>query len=218
MTTREKILEEGKKLFNEVGFGTPTLHTLAQRIGISRGNLTYYFKDKEAILTALVDEMWLEYELLIGRTMQFPSWSSTYKATAAFLEFQKKYSFIFFDMKVVALPKVATLIARMKSRSTEQTMTLISFSIELGNMKEENIPGTYKNLCDALWMIQFYWIPSEPYRGKNSQTTWDRLIWSAILPHFTEKGKQAFIQRFGKEYYQSLGDAYNHKKQQDVNF
>ena len=49
MNTRDKILHSSKEIFNELGFGTPTLNTLSQSIGISRGNLTYYFKDKDAL-------------------------------------------------------------------------------------------------------------------------------------------------------------------------
>ena len=48
MTTKEKIIETGRTLFNELGFGAPTLYQVAQAAKISRGNLTYYFKDKEA--------------------------------------------------------------------------------------------------------------------------------------------------------------------------
>lgn len=218
MNTRDKIIAASKNAFNELGFGAPTLNTLSQQVGISRGNLTYYFKDKEAILAALVDEMWLRYQLLIGQTMQFPSWSSTNKSIEAFLGFQKEYAFIFFDLKVITLPKVAQLIKKMKNRSFEQQMTLITFSIELGNMKSEPIPGTYQNLCETIWLIQFYWIPSTAYRETNEEARWDRLIWSTILPHFTPKGIQSFIKRFGEEYYQTLGVAYNHQQQQDVNF
>ena len=50
MTTKEKIIETGRTLFNELGFGAPTLYQVAQAAGISRGNLTYYFKDKEVLI------------------------------------------------------------------------------------------------------------------------------------------------------------------------
>ena len=59
MNTREKIIETGRQLFNELGYGAPTLYQVAQAAKISRGNLTYYFKDKEALLEAIVEEMWL---------------------------------------------------------------------------------------------------------------------------------------------------------------
>ena len=49
MSTREKILIASKELFLNEGFRAPTLNLLAQKVGISRGNLTYYFKDKEAL-------------------------------------------------------------------------------------------------------------------------------------------------------------------------
>ena len=95
MSTKEKILIASKKLFLSEGFRAPTLNLLAQKVGISRGNLTYYFKDKEALLEALAEEMWAKYEANIGRAMQFPSWGSTNEVTKVYLELQEEYSFIF---------------------------------------------------------------------------------------------------------------------------
>lgn len=218
MNTREKILTISRTLFNELGFGNPTLNLLAQRVGISRGNLTYYFKDKEAILEALVDEMWLEYELMCSRTMQIPSWGSTNKGSKAFHELQKQYAFIFFDMKVIGMPKVAQLIQKMKKSAFKRQMSLITFSVELGNMKAETIPGAYHNLCETLWMILFYWLASSAHGHEQDQITVDKLTWGVILPHFTKKGLQSFIAHFGEDYYQSLGKIYNHDQNQKANF
>ena len=99
MTTKDKILATSKGLFNIHGFGKPTLNAIAQEVGISRGNLTYYFKDKDMLLEDLVEEMWKKYEQRIGRAMQFPSSESTTESTQAYLSLQKEYSFIFFDIK-----------------------------------------------------------------------------------------------------------------------
>ena len=61
LTTREKIVITGKNLFNQNGFGSTTLYQIAQELGISRGNLTYYFKDKSALLVEIAAEMSSKY-------------------------------------------------------------------------------------------------------------------------------------------------------------
>jgi len=210
VTTKDKILETSKELFNEHGFGEPTLNAIAQKVGISRGNLTYYFKDKEILLEELVEEMWQKYEQRIGRAMQFPSWESTTESTQAYLSLQEEYSFIFFDIKIASDPKVTKQFARMKKDTIRRQMTTIGFSIQIGNMNPERIPGTYRNLCESLWMINFYWLISQSYRDENDN--WDKVIWSSVLPHFTEKGLTSFIAHFGQDYYDSLGEAFDMSK------
>ena len=209
LNTKDKILIASKKLFNEKGFGAPTLNLLAQQLGISRGNLTYYFKDKDALLQALAEEMWAKYEASIGRAMKFPSWGSTNNTTKVYLELHQEYTFIFFDHKVTNHSTVKGQIKRMKRDLLERQMSTINFSIQIGNMKKESIPGTYRNLCETIWMINFYWLTSESYRDEEEKGDWDKLVWGIILPHFTEKGIRSFKEHFGEDYYQSLGEGHS---------
>lgn len=211
LNTKDKILAASKALFNEEGFGSLTLNAIAQKVGISRGNLTYYFKDKDALLEALAAEMWEKYEQSIGRAMQFPSWGSTNNTTRVHIELQKAYTFIFLDIKVASHPTVKKQLQRMKKDMIDRQMSTIAFSIQIGNMKEETITGTYQNLCETLWMINFYWLASESYREEEEKASWDKLVWSMILPHFTPKGVQSFIEHFGESYYNGLGEPYAKK-------
>jgi len=98
----------------------------------------------------------------------------------------------------------------MKKDTIRRQMTTIGFSIQIGNMNPERIPGTYRNLCESLWMINFYWLISQSYRDENDN--WDKVIWSSVLPHFTEKGLTSFIAHFGQDYYDSLGEAFDMSK------
>ncbi len=207
MKTRDKIIVTGKKLFNLNGFGATTLYQIAQELDISRGNLTYYFKNKEVFLEEIVQEMWAKYKAKMSET-QYPSWENTNNATKAFHELQQAYSFIFFDKQVMEYPTVKKQIKRIYADDLKRQMSIISFSIQVGNMREELISGTYYNLCRTLWMLSFFWLMSDIYQDIQKETSWDRVAWSLILPHFTEQGILAFKEHFGEEYFQSLGRAY----------
>ena len=43
-------MAEATKTFNKSGFNAVNLFELSNQLGISRGNLTYHFKDKESLL------------------------------------------------------------------------------------------------------------------------------------------------------------------------
>jgi AcrR family transcriptional regulator len=55
-TTRDKILEVCRLLFNERGPAEVTTAEIAEGVGISEGNLHYHFRRKEQIVIALFDQ------------------------------------------------------------------------------------------------------------------------------------------------------------------
>lgn len=206
--TSEKIVSAAIQLFNEQGFGAPSLYQLSQELGMSRSNLTYHFKDKAALLDAIVAKMSLEYETLMAQTTQHPSWESTNNSTLAFHALQKKYAFIFFDKQLLNIPQVKAQIISIKAHHLQWQLSIIRFSIQIGNMKVEEIPGTYHNLCLTIWSTSFFWLMSDVYKTDEIEKDWGRYVWSIILPHFTAKGIAAFRQHFGEDYYASLGPAF----------
>ena len=217
LSTRDKIIGKGKKLFNQNGFGATTLYQIAQYIGISRGNLTYYFKTKEVLLNIILEEMTAKYKAKMT-DFQFPSWENTNNATKAFHELQREYAFIFMDKQVMALSFVKKQIEEIYQDDLKRQLSMITFSIQVGNMREEVIPGTYYNLCRTLWMNAFFWLMSDVYQDVNTETGWDKMAWSLILPHFTEKGLMAFKTHFGEAYYLSLGKEYKEYAERAISF
>lgn len=53
--TRTQIVEAADALFYQRGFDHTSLADIAAAVGIARGNLTYHFKAKDAILAAVID-------------------------------------------------------------------------------------------------------------------------------------------------------------------
>ncbi|MFT4761780.1 MAG: hypothetical protein ACI9XO_003888 [Paraglaciecola sp.] len=218
MTTREKILSVSKTYFNTHGFGAPTLYSLAKEIGISRGNLTYYFKDKETLLAALVEEMFITYTINSAKATQVISWSSLLKKMKVLHQLQKEYGFIFFDKQVLLNPLVKSQIQRMREDSIDKMMSMMSYSIKVGNMKPEPFPGIYHNINRSYWTISFYWYISKEFQSDPEETNWDKILWSLLLPHFTERGIDSFIRHFGNEYYRSLGKPFAEYEENKVEF
>ncbi|AYV23629.1 MULTISPECIES: TetR/AcrR family transcriptional regulator [Vibrio] len=56
MKTRDKIIQASLKLFNEKGERVITTNHIAAHLGMSPGNLYYYFRNKEDIIKSIFDE------------------------------------------------------------------------------------------------------------------------------------------------------------------
>lgn len=57
MNTKEKILYAALGLFNENNTQAATTNHIAAALGISPGNLHYHYKNREAIVLALYEQM-----------------------------------------------------------------------------------------------------------------------------------------------------------------
>lgn len=207
MNTRDKILTESRSYLNEHGYGATSLYQVSQRLGMSRGNLTYHFKDKEALLEVLLDELKAEHNKALMDSIRVPSWQSLQKATDDFHRLQKDYAFIFFDKSVLFLPKVQKLVKNLRDENIRTQMSMISISIQTGNMHAEPFKGAYHNLSRTIWMLTYFWLVSKLFKDKED-VSWDKMVWSLMLPHFTEKGLASFEKHFGGEYLADLGAAY----------
>lgn len=77
--TRLEIIQVATTLFLEKGYTNVTVSELSKKVGISKGNLTFYFSTKEHVLAELikmlVDFQWqmLRKEIISGRTLLIAS-------------------------------------------------------------------------------------------------------------------------------------------------
>ena len=62
---RERLLDAAKHLIHTQGFGPTTLSDIARESGVPLGNVYYYFKTKDEIGAAVVDERRLEFRRLL---------------------------------------------------------------------------------------------------------------------------------------------------------
>lgn len=208
MTTREKIIQQATAYFNRAGFGATSLYELAHELGMSRGNLAYHFKDKDALLEGIADEMWGRILAARNTSRQLPSFENLHNEVQLYYRFQKEYAFIFLDPKVLAHPLVREQFRRMTEQTIIDNKAAIAFAIKLGNMRPESVPGMYHNIAFITWMLSFFWLAQQIIRGEHTGEDGEKMIWSILLPHFTPKGIEAFQAFFGENYYDSLGEPF----------
>jgi len=217
LTTKEKIIKESLLYFNQHGYGASSLYQIAQTIGISRGNLTYHFADKDVLLQLHLQELKSAYDLSLANSVIVPSWQSLNRATEDFHKLQKAYAFLFFDKKVLSLPKVKTLIKSLRDNNIKTQMSMINISIQMGNMKQEPFPGVYHNISKSFWIMSYFWLITKSFDEPND-VSWEKIMWSMLLPHFTSKGIDSFKEHFGETYFGSLGIAYEQYLGETISF
>ena len=201
------LIEQSRIAFNARGYGALNLHELAQLLEMSRGHLAYHFKDKEELLKAIVDQMWEELDRDLVSSRKFPSFENLHKEVQLYYEYQKRYSFVFLDSNLMSHPYVSERFQTMTEQSIEANKATLMLSLSTGNLKPEPIPGVYSNIAFITWMLSFFWLSQQVIRGEKTSEDGEKMIWSIIVPHFTEKGLNKFKDFFGEAYYNSLGDS-----------
>lgn len=216
--TKGRIIKEAIHAFNNAGFAAVTLFELAQSLGISRGNLTYHFKSKDDLLLAIADELWDKIKAERQKSRQLPSFENLHNEVQLYYRIQKEYAFIFLDTHVVNHPNIKEQFRQMMLESIEDNRAAIAFSVQLGNLKPEAIPGTYNNIAHITWMLSYYWLPQQKMRGLAAKEDGEKMIWSILIPHFTKKGLKSFEAFFGKKYLSELGQPFNFNLESLISF
>lgn len=207
MKTRDRILKLATDTFNEKGYSAVNLLEIAQVMGISRGNVAYHFKNKDLLLQAIVEEMWEQIAKEKKKARELPSFENLHNEIQLYYTIQCQYSFIFLDPHVSNHPVVSKRIRQMIQQSIENYMISIAFAIQLGNVKEEPVPGAYQSLAFAVWMMIYYWLSQQVLRGEKIGIDAEKSVWGLMVPHMTQKGITSFKKFFGEAYYNELGIA-----------
>lgn len=187
---REQVLETARRLFGERGYNEVSMRDIANELGISVGNVTYYFKKKEDLVEASVLEQSQTYHLP-------PTPSSLAELNQMFsyisVEIQNKmYYFHHYDQMAQLSRRVYELQLNYKK---DLYLTLNKCFANLqqgGDMEPEVFPGQTEYFVHGLMTAMTYWTPHEiGISGPDSDShEFMMCIWSLMFPCLTSKGKE----------------------------
>ncbi|MBT8220012.1 MAG: hypothetical protein KJP00_09310, partial [Bacteroidia bacterium] len=63
-----------------------------------------------------------------------------------------------------------------------------------------------------------YWLSQQISRGQKPVADAEKVIWSLVLPHMTEKGLASFKQHYGLAFYNQLGEPFDVDKYSMITF
>ncbi len=218
ISTRDRIINTAIKLFNKKGYASVTLHGIAGEMNMTRGNLTYHFKDKDQLLKEITDGMWEAIMKQRNKSRQLPSFENLHNEVQLYHKLQQQYSFLFLDTHIVTHPLIKERFRQMTEQTIKDNKAAIAFAIASGNMQQEPYKGIYHNIAFNTWMLAFYWRSQKIIRGEKNKENAEAMIWSMLIPHFTKKGMKAFITFFGKDYLDNLGESFEDSIENYISF
>lgn len=205
MNTQTRIVTTAVDMFNEQGFHHPTLSDIAVACKMSRGNLVYHFKDKSSILDDISIRLSDYIKEIQKERKPYPAFANLSLDMRTYALLQERYPFIFRDTSVLEHQAIRKVINEWSQISIKRNLEAFAFAIQVGNMKKEPFDGLYHHLAVNAWLITYYWVSQKVVRNMEDEQDAERMVWSTILPHFTEQGIIAFTSYYGEEYLTQLG-------------
>ena len=193
LNTKQKILKASIRLFNEHGMANVRLQQIANNTGISVGNLAYHFRNKEAIIDAVNDELYEEVSEILSTYRIFPNLMDFDNQLTKYFSFLQKYPFYFLDLLEIDrhYPEISSRRKIHISKMVNQIRKRFDFNYQRGLIKEEARTHLYDNIASSIWVLITFWMPQNIVRGTGNalkEKRFKEMIWNQVYPYFTERG------------------------------
>ena len=186
-------------MFNEQGFSRVSLRDISVRMGISPGNLTYHYRNREELLKAIYEQMYGIMEAFYAREVRDPL-EVLARIPQQSREFIHGYRFFFADLRAIAqeFPWLAERHQQVVAKRLAGGEQLIKGLAALGHLHQEPFPGAYDHLVHLVWMVPTFWYNQHPvlpeghpaHQEDHLQST----LYVLIKPYLTEQGLEKWTQ------------------------
>ncbi|MCC5918497.1 MAG: TetR family transcriptional regulator [Cryomorphaceae bacterium] len=195
---KQQIVAKALELFNNKGVADVTLRGIALEVGISQGNLNYYFKVKDDIVEALYFNLVEEINQRMATLIHINS-SMQLLYSSAFLSMQcfYRYRFLMRDLDKI-LSENAKIRAHYKALMlvrNQQFQTIFSEFVRRGIFRKEAFEGEYMRLHERMTIIGNNWLNSGVLFDQSDEvfiSYHHKLLFEMIFPYLTELGRSQY--------------------------
>jgi AcrR family transcriptional regulator len=159
--TRNRVLDAALRLFNEHGTAAVSTNHIAAEAGISPGNLYYHFRNKEAIIREILQNMFAGW----GGAWQRPGTPSLDLGNLLVMlrmNFQLLWEYRFFYRESVALmmrdPELARRHAEMQQARLQQQEQYYWMYVDAGILRRPNDETAIRDLVRIGWILGTNWL------------------------------------------------------------
>lgn len=166
--TRSAILDMAVKLFNQHGSQSVSTNRIAAEMGISVGNLYYYFNNKEDVIRALYDRMAAEMNdlWLVVAGFNISRLREMFDRLI-----QQMWEYRFFQREQLTLMKKDPLLLKknreVRLRKRGEIEGLIRGLAEANILRQPQDEETTPTLVNAVWIVSENWLAFLELEGKS---------------------------------------------------
>ncbi len=200
-STKEKILDNSRHLFNEQSYSSVTIRMIAKSLKMSSGNLNYHFKKREEILEALYFEMTREFDY---RLLNFPKMEASINQLKIEIKLTMKrmidYQFFWTDLyNILNLnDNIKTHFHKIYDARFESYIFLFTQLKKNKLMKASIMDWECQNLAEQMINYSNTWLYSTVlYGGRIKESIIEKkanTLLSILYPYLTVKGKKKLYQ------------------------
>lgn len=206
--TKTRILEKSIEAFNRFGFVNIRLQHIADEVGISVGNLAYHFKNKDAILEAIYEELEKSQKILLSDLKIVPLFINIDKHIRDTFSIQQKFSFFYSDTFEIlrSFPLIKKQYREYTRWYISQIENMIAFNVARGTFLPESQEGLHSKIAEQYWMTMELWLYQSRIRTFDEINVEDYVfsMWALLIPHFTHLGNQEYKQMHFNENFNWL--------------
>ena len=166
--TQFRILQAALELFNEHGSAAVSSNRIAERCGISKGNLQYHFRNKQEIIYAVFQQAINEMDTGWYRDHLAPTLE--HMATMFVRQLQLILKYRFFYREMGDLLRQDPLLRKRYADNRERRMRdLEKFMLTLqaaGLMRLPPDPKRLRSIIDVTWIVNENWLNYMDYHDR----------------------------------------------------
>lgn len=196
--TKQKILRAALQLFNQNGIANVRLQHIADEAFMSIGNLAYHFKNKEAIVLALYNDLAKKQVDLMVEYRTIPLFENIDRLIHSTFLLQQSFAFFYLDtLEIIRLyPEIGAAHHQHLTTQIQQLESMFKFNAARGAFKSIAEEQAFITLAEQVWMAIDFWMAKRIIQKKDitNQADYELFIWSLLQPYFTDMGKREFKQ------------------------
>jgi len=196
--TRQKIIDAAVQCFNRDGLANIRLQHIADEAFVSIGNMTYHYRNKEAIVQAVWEQLVQKQRNLLAEFRIVPLFEDIERLLKSTFELQQQYQFFYIDTLEVmrAYPEIAAAHQQHIVWQVLQMEAAIRFNQSRGAFIPAPLDNPESSLANQFWMITDLWLyrqsvlkaPTDDYSAFRS------MLWALFHPFFTDMGLREYQQ------------------------
>ena len=196
--TRQKIIDAAVQCFNNEGIANVRLQHIADASNVSVGNMTYHYRNKEAIVLAVWEQLVERQRELLAEFKVVPLFEDIERLLNSTFSLQQQFRFFYVDTLEVmrAYPNIQTSHHQHMAWQVMQMEWAIRFNQSRGAFQEERWPGQFNDLARQFWLITDLWLYRQRVQNEplDDLSNFKAMLWALMRPYFTDMGNREFEQ------------------------